>query len=552
MKDKSGGFSARRRRVWPGVLFLCLCSIHLSGVPGPAASAAEEPAAIAGVSNKSPLVFSFADVDKLAKELATEKYLPPETATPDLLNAFSFDQWLDFGYDFDQSTFWKSAKNTLYPRFHTPGYIFSQIAKMNIVTHDEVQGLDFSPELFATDDKDLAGKICMPNMGFAGFTLCATPPKDGNASPGIMAASHFQFCAKNSRFGPFARPLTLDPALPSGELFSHFREFWLCEPDAGNSEFTVFALMDSPALTGAFEMTITTGTAQVVDVRSIFYARKGSTVPAKIGLAPISGMYLYSEVEGGDRIDYRPEVHNTDGLLLASAKDEWVWTPLKNPQRLAISTVSLTNPRGFGLIQRDNIFDHYQDLKNRYDRASSLWVEPVGEWGRGKVELMEIPSSKDFHSNIMAYWIPEPTTVDSDQPFLSLAYKLYWMAPGTKLHELATARDTRIQRSAEDKSVTFVIDFEGDELNELSADTGLTSVVEFAKEASLLEKHLMKNEVTGGWRLTLKYSLPHAGMLDSLLAAREGPPQLAFTAYLKKGENLPEALTETWRYTLIP
>lgn len=562
MKYKSGGRSAGRVLPWRGILFLSLCFIHLSGAQSGKTIAAEKTFVPIGVSNKSPLVFSFDDVDVLAKKLATEKYSPPETATPDLLNSLSFDQWLDFSYDFDQPGRWKNSKTSLHPRFHTPGYVFSQIAKMNIVTGNDVQGVDFSPELFTTDDKDLAGKICTPNMGFAGFTLCPSPPKAGNTTPGIMAASHFQFCAKNSRFGPFARPVTLNAALPSGELFSHFREFWICEPGDDDAGFTVYALMDSPALTGAFEMVITTGTAQVVDVRSTFYTRQGTTSPAKIGLAPISAMYLYSEIEGGGRADYRPEIHNADGLLVVSGKDEWLWTPLKNPQRLAISSVSITNPHGFGLIQRDNNFDHYQDLKNRYDRASSLWVEPVGEWGPGKLELMEIPSTKDYHSNIMAYWTPEPVapdasvpateTADPGTPFLSLAYKLYWMPPGTKLHELAFARDTRIQRSAEDKSITFVIDFEGDGLNELTAETGLTSVVEFPKETTLLEKQLMKNEVTGGWRLTLKFSLPQAGVLDSLLAAREGPPQLAFAAYLKKGENLVEALTETWRYNLIP
>jgi Periplasmic glucans biosynthesis protein len=562
MKYMSGGYSAGQALAWRGILYLCLCFVYFYGAQTGKTFAGEETIEATGISNKSPLVFSFDDVDALAKKLAAEKYLPPETAAPDLLNSLSFDQWLDFSYDFDPYDRWKTAKTSLYPRFHTPGYVFSQIAKMNIVTRDDVEGLEFSPELFSTDDKDLAGKICTPNMGFAGFTLCPVPPKAGNSSPGIMAASHFQFCAKNARFGPFARPVTLNAALPSGELFSHFREFWLCEPGDDSEGFTVYALMDSPALTGAFEMVITTGSAQVVDVRSTFYTRQGTASPAKIGLAPISAMYLYSEIEGGGRADYRPEIHNADGLLAVSDKGEWLWTPLKNPQRLAISSASLNNPRGFGLIQRDNNFDHYQDLKNRYDRASSLWVEPVGEWGPGKLELMEIPSAKDYHSNIMAYWTPEPAaadapvptegTTDPGKPFLSLAYKLYWMPPATKLHELAFTRDTRIQRSVEDKSVTFVIDFEGDELNKLTADTGLTSVVEFPKETTLLEKQLMKNEVTDGWRLTLKFSLPQAGVLDSLLAAREGPPHLAFSAYLKKGENLVEALTEVWRYNLIP
>lgn len=199
---------------------------------------------------------------------------------------------------------------------------------------------------------------------------------------------------------------------------------------------------------------------------------------------------------------------------------------------------------------------------NRYDLASSLWVEPKGDWGAGEIELVEIPDSKEYHANIIAYWVPGPKEASPDgaagatggapASAFTLQYRLYWMPPGTKLHDLGVVRDTRIARSDEDGSIAVVIDFEGEALNALPADTGLTSVVEVPKEVGLLEKRLMKNGATGGWRLTLKLAPPRGGVLDSLWAAREGPAQFAIAAHLKRGENLPEVLTETWRYNLTP
>ena len=308
-------------------------------------------------------------------------------------------------------------------------------------------------------------------------------------------------------------------------------------------------------MTGAFRFVITPGTSTIMDTTARFFPRKSAALPQKIGIAPLTSMFLFSETGSAFPGEYRPEVHNSDGLLATTGANAWFWRPLANPTRLAVSTFPMENPRGFGLMQRDNTFDHYQDIAARYDRRPSLWVEPKGDWGPGRVELISIPSKEEIHDNIVAFWVPDtvknPSEKNSTQPgSFSFAYKLYWMTPGVTPHALGRATATRIVRESAD-TLRFRIDFESETLNAISEDTGLTSIVEAPMETPILEKKLEKNPATGGWRLTFLARIPaREGVVQTIISAREGSPRLRFKAHLKKGENIPEPLTETWTYDM--
>ena len=513
--------------------------------------------------------FAFAQLETLAKQLADQPYTPPEEVVPDFLRALTREQWRAIRYRSENTSASGNANDAFAVDFLYPGSIFTHTVRINIVDGPRVRPLVFSPEMFEVADEKLAEQLRQLQLGFAGFSLSypGAPANVGEDDDtlGLMGTSHFQFRGRKARYGGDARLVALDTAAPSGEQRPFFREYWLHSPDSDAKEFVIHALMDSPGMTGAFEIVVTPGTTMILDVHAGFF-RRGTSRPAKIGLAPITGMFLFSETGRGDISDYRPEVHSCDGLLMAANDNDWRWVPLKNPQRLAINSFELDRPRGFGFMQRDTNFDHYQDLRNRLERCSSLWVEPKGDWGAGGIELVEIPSDKDIHSNIMAYWIPaddsplsraagvskpDAESADGNAPLI-LDYRLYWMPPDIPMHELGAARDTRIARTPEADGITFVIDFEGGLLNALPADTGLTSVVDAPPEAPLLDKQLMKNEVTGGWRLVLKFGLPQDGVLTRLLAARDGPAPLRFSAHLKRGENLAEVLTEKWIYNWAP
>lgn len=559
------GIKYRRFASWINFVPVLLCLVMgVAVVVSSRGFAGDEPAA-----PKTESVFSFADLQVMAEQLAVLPYAPPEKTVPDFLSALSPDQWRAIRYRPRSYKDWDDPRSPFSWRLLLPGFIFTQSVRINIVDGNGVLPVPPSSDLFETEDQALAARLKQVQVGFGGFSLAhpeTAGVRDGDAVFGVMGAFHFQFRGRNARFGVDARPVSLDTATSSGEQRPFFREYWLSRSADDPGYPVVYALMDSPGMTGAFEMTAIPGTAVGLDVRATFFRRNDAAWPTKIGLAPITGMFLFSETERGSPFDYRPEVHTCDGLLIAADNAGWRWVPLKNPQRLAISSFDVDNPRGFGLVQRDVDFEHYQDLGNNYERCSSVWIEPKGDWGEGRVELVEIPNDKEYHSNIRAYWVPGERSplrrgrgvaaeaegaAGVDAPF-TLDYRLYWMPPGTPLHEIGVVRATRIARTPAADGITFVIDFEGGALNELPADTGLTSVVEAPEEAPLLEKNLMKNDTTGGWRLMLKFRLPQGGVLERLLIARDGPTPLRFSAHLKKGENLTDALTEKWTYNLTP
>ena len=126
----------------------------------------------------------------------------------------------------------------------------------------------------------------------------------------------------------------------------------------------------------------------------------------RLGIAPLTSMFWYAEY-GRERIaDWRPEVHDSDGLAIWNGAGERIWRPLNNPTRVFHTSYLDHNPKGYGLLQRDRVFDHYLDGVG-YDRRPSTWVEPIGDWGKGVVQLVEIPTDDEIHDNIGAYWLPE-------------------------------------------------------------------------------------------------------------------------------------------------
>jgi glucans biosynthesis protein len=267
-------------------------------------------------------------------------------------------------------------------------------------------------------------------------------------------------------------------------------------------------------------------------------------------------MFFYGEEKNGRPGDHRPEVHNSDGLLFENGKS-WTWMPLDNPKRLSVTSFPMNSPRGFGLLQRDGDFKSYHDLAARYEKRPSLWVIPQGDWGSGTLNLVEIPTEDEMHDNIVAFWCPDKPRdpAKPDQPVSELRWpemqmfqwKLFWMLPDIDLHDLGKAVSTRMSRSGD--LLTFHVDFEGGPLSRLAPGTGLASVVDLPEFVTPVGKKLTYNPAVHGWRLEFSVRLPkEGGMLDSLMAARKGPLNLRFKALLKKGENLPDAITETWIY----
>jgi periplasmic glucans biosynthesis protein len=282
-------------------------------------------------------------------------------------------------------------------------------------------------------------------------------------------------------------------------------------------------------LTGAYSFTIQPGERTIVNVRARLFFRK----PVKeLGIAPLTSMFFFGEEKPRPPQDWRPEVHDSDGLLMHSGTGEWLWRPLGNPEKLRISYFEFDNPRGFGLLQRDRDFRNYQDLEARHELRPNAWVVPTGAWGRGTVKLVEIPSPNETNDNMVAYWLPRGLPAEG-QP-LDLVYRIYFDSVGPTDLVLGRVTATRIGSGDKEDWKRLVVDFEGGKIKTLPDSAPVKAVVTSGKNGQLVQQNVARNAVSGGWRLAFQ------------VKPEKGKP-LEIRAYLQSGKDI---LTETWSYQL--
>ncbi len=539
--------AGRLRRL--GAALLCCCLLT-----GPALCLAADE------ETGSQSYFGFEDVEQLARSLAEKPFAEPAGVSDEKLLRLSAEEWAAIRYR-PESALWRDEHLPFTVELYPPGFIYNQPVGIQVIDKGRSTRLTVPRTSFTVGDGETVPDVLPEEVEAAGFRILypLLSPDHPMELASFLGATFFRGLGRHARNGLYARGLALDTALPDGEEFPRFTDFWLVKPEPDADSLTVYALMDSPSMTGAFSLVIRPGTSTIMDVDCVLFPRKNARGARKVGLAPLTSMFFFSETMKGRPDDYRPEVHNSDGLLYSPARDKWFWKPLVNPERLSVTVIPMTNPRGFGLLQRDNVFDHYQDIGARFDLRSSLWVEPQGDWGPGRLELIEIPTRDDIHDNIALFWVPEesadaPKAEEAGQtPGQRYAYRLFWMAPGVSPHALGRVEATRLVRSPEERDkLRFIVDFDSESLKALPWDTGLTSVVELPEGAQLLDKHLEKNPVTGGWRLSFSARLPKPeGVMQNLIPARD-PKALRFRALLKRGENLPDFITEVWQYDVTP
>jgi glucans biosynthesis protein len=477
--------------------------------------------------------FSIEDVAKRAKRLAAQSYREPDRNQPSWLREITYDQWRDIRFR-PERALWYDRKLPFHVQFFHPGLYYDRTIKVNVVEGKTVRPVEFSPSKFDYGKNDFASKVPQ-NLGFAGFRI-HFPIKTRDYYDEVivfLGASYFRAVGKEQAFGLSARGLSVDTAESRGEEFPWFREFWLVTPAPGAKEVTVYALLDSPSVTGAYRFVVAPGEQTAVGIECRLFLRKEGR---KLGIAPLTSMFFHGENTVRHFEDFRPEVHDSDGLLLAFAGGEWLWRPLDNPRTLNVNGFEMTNPKGFGLLQRDRDFDHYQDLETRADKRPSVWIEPREEWGPGRLELVEIPTNSDINDNVVAYWVPN-RLAKLGEP-LAFGYTMYWYGddparpPGGRT--AATRRDPGTVKDGQ----RFVVDFVGKKLAAIPADRvlrGAVTVVGGEEAAELLGQHVVRNPMAGGWRITFQ------------LRPKKTPLELR--AFLDEGG---ETLTETWSYPVLP
>jgi glucans biosynthesis protein len=488
----------------------------------------------------------FEKVSARAQRLAASPYQAPVKVLPPELAALTYDQHRDIRFK-PERALWRKEGLPFEVMFFHPGWLFAEPVRVHEVSADGSREISVDSSDFDYG-KNVLQPAGWPKLGFAGlrvhYALNNAAYKDELVV--FLGASYFRALGRGQRYGLSARGLAIDTVgrdgqAVQGEEFPRFSEFWLERPAPGAASLTVHALLESPRATGAYTFVVTPGESTVTEVRARLFLRKGSRV-ATLGVAPLTSMFLHGENQA-DASDFRPEVHDSDGLQVVTGEGEWIWRPLVNPirpRRVLTTSFATRNPRGFGVMQRDRSFRAYEDLEARYELRPSAWVEPIGDWGTGRVELVLLPTDEEIHDNVVAYWMPDQLPAPG-QP-LDLRYRLSWqMSKEQKPPQSWVAQSRRGKSYGQLKpgEEKFVLDFEGPVLGRLPGEAALEPVVSTSANARLLEAVAYRNEVTGGWRLTLRVQRTDMDVPED----RRQPLELR--AFLRHQAG---AVSETWSY----
>jgi glucans biosynthesis protein len=403
----------------------------------------------------APAPFAFSQVVDEAARLAAQKFQPYTLAPPAPFNDIGYDQYRDIVFRKD-AAIWLNDPSYYHLEFFHSGFIYKEPVQIALVENGQASPLPFSPDYFSYGYGGLTAPANLTGLGFAGLRARApiSQPDVFEEVVAFVGASYFRAVARNIGYGLSARGLAIDTAEPTGEEFPTFRKFWIEKPEAGSVRLVVNALLDSPSLTGAYRFGITSGTETVMDVDATLFPRKDVK---RLGLAPLTSMFLFSDMNRARIDDFRRAVHDSDGLQMLSGGGEWIWRPLANPRTLQVSDFIDRSPRGFGLMQRARRYVDYEDAEARYERRPSVWIEPVGDWGQGAVELVEIPSDREANDNIVAYWRPDGK-LPPGAPYRFL-YRMRWLDDIIPPRELLWVAASRSGLGVDRGKRIFAIDF---------------------------------------------------------------------------------------------
>nr|WP_301542416.1 glucan biosynthesis protein G [Pseudomonas sp. CVAP\ len=469
--------------------------------------------------------FNLDDVSAKAKELAGQKYEAPRSNLPNEFREMKFADYQKIRFLTEKAE-WADQKTPFKLSFYHQGMHFDTPVKINEITANNVDEIKYDPSRFDFGDVKFDPKST-EKLGYAGFRVLY-PINKADKQDEIMTmlgASYFRVVGKGHTYGLSARGLAIDTALPSGEEFPRFTEFWIEQPKPTDKHLVIYALLDSPRATGAYRLTLRPGSDTIVDVKAQMFLRDKVS---KLGIAPLTSMFLFGANQPSKVLNYRRELHDSSGLSIHAGNGEWIWRPLNNPKHLAVSNFSVENPRGFGLLQRGRDFSHYEDLDDRYDKRPSAWIEPQGDWGKGTVDLVEIPTADETNDNIVAFWSPEKLP-EPGQP-LDFAYRLHWTIDEAALHSADSAWVQQTLRSTgdvkqsnlirqPDGSVAYLVDFTGPSLKALPEDAPVRSQVSVGDNAEVVENSVRYNPETQGWRLTLRMKIKDPGKSTEMRAA---------------------------------
>lgn len=396
--------------------------------------------------------------DKLlayARDMAKRPYSAPNPAMPDGFRDLNYETYVGIRNRRERAVWNDNPRGFLLEPLHR-GFIYQAPVQLAVIENGLTRRLVYSAARY--DYGKLAVPQAIGDMGFSGFRVLSTMGDAAGREVALFqGASFLRAIAKGQTFGTIARALSLKTADPRGEEFPFFRAFWIEEP-ARDDVLVVHALLDSESTAGVFTFTLRISDVTLVDTEGAIFPRVALD---SFGIAGLQSTYLFGFADKRTVEDYRPQVLEANGLSLAAGNGEYLWRPLANPRQLQISAFSTDQPKGFGLVMRDRDFNNYQDVDARFELRPTLWMEPIGDWGPGSLQLVEIPSDNEIHDNIIVQWRPK-TALAAGSEFL-FAYRQHWGWNPPEKPPVALASGTRIGRGAQRRR-RFLVDFTGDKL----------------------------------------------------------------------------------------
>jgi len=483
--------------------------------------------------------FDFESFTERMQALAQAAYAPAVPALPEVYATLNYDGYRMVQFN-PQRAKWAGAGLGYEVHAFPMGWLFKEPVTVSEIVEGDAHSIGFDTEDFKIYDAGIKARaIEEPFPGVAGMRINypLNKPEAADELVSFLGASYFRALGRDNIYGLSARGLLINSWRDGPEEFPRFSEFYLEKPTSAGQPLTVYAALESQSVTGAYRFVITPAgpdrqeTVMEVTARLFFRADV-----AELGIAPLTSMFLFAETNRAGFDDYRPQVHDSNGLLLVKESGETMWRALNNATTLGNTFLWDSNPKAFGLYQRDRDFETYQDAGAHYERRPSVRVEPLDALGQGTVRLIEIPSRLEADDNIVAFWIPtDPVKAGDAREF---HYRLVWgdLSPQAD-SPLAYVAETRagqggvsgVENAASLRK--FVVDFKGGELQAMEPD----AVLEVKAEASagrITSTTLSKVAANDAWRLVLDVETDGATLIElKASVAADGVP-----------------LTETWLY----
>ncbi|MBN9019770.1 MAG: glucan biosynthesis protein D [Rhizobiales bacterium] len=479
--------------------------------------------------------FSFDTLKAMAAENARKPWVNARSPYGAILDKIDYDNFQAIVFNKDYALWGDGKGGAPIQLFHLGKY-FQEPCLIYAVEDGKAREILYRQRYFDFPAKHPAHQL-PDDIGFSGFRVEAPSQKTDWLA--FLGASYFRSSGALDQYGLSARGIAIDTALPDAtEEFPRFSHFWLERIAGVEDKVIIYCLLDGPSITGAYKMVASKDKTVLIDVDCSLYPRK----PIKrLGVAPLTSMYWYSETIRKRAIDWRPEVHDSDGLAMWTGTGERIWRPLNNPPSVSTNAFLDSGIRGFGLLQRDRDFAHYQDDGVFYDRRASVWIEPKGDWGKGQVQLVEIPTDREIDDNIVVYWVPDEVVAPGAK--LDFAYRLYWGVDEPFPADLGRVVGTYVGvggipgQPRPPGAVRFVIDFRGEAVASLKRGDGTPEITLSRGKASLADAYPVVAGEPGLYRAFFDTVVEGDGPLDMRLFVRG-----------KDGR----ALTETWLYQYFP